>query len=316
MKHGPLVFLGLLGALLVAWLGMIALPQLQLGGMQPVAVPPANHLYPTPDSGLATLGREVYRANGCAYCHSQVVRQDGVVFDVILSDPGTNQPAVLEAVKTLRRDLSPVEAEQLVAQAPGRILRTPSKPAADAAQQMLAGAEAEAGVTVVPTGPDISRGWGNRLTVATDYLYERPLMLGSARIGQDLANIGVRQPDENWHLLHLYDPKLTTPGSIMPRYPFLFETRKRGASPSPGALLLPGNHEIEIIPKPEARALVAYLLSLRANVPLFQAPGPSFGTPATARDAGIDTEGPEETTTAPSDNQLVDPPANDQSALR
>jgi cbb3-type cytochrome oxidase cytochrome c subunit len=283
MRHGPVVFLGLLGALVASWFGMIAVPQLQLGGMQPVPVPPANELYPAADSGLAALGREVYRANGCAYCHTQVVRQDGFMFDVVLTDAGTNQADVVKAVAALRRDLPPAEAAQLVERVPGVILRTPAREVADAAHQNLTGEGAEITVRVLPTGPDIARGWGSRMTVGQDYLYERPLMLGSVRIGQDLANVGLRRPDENWHLLHLYDPKISTPGSIMPKYPFLFERRRRGAIPSPDALHASGDYEI--FPKPEARALVAYLLSLRADAPLFQAPAPQVAPASAAQNA-------------------------------
>src|SRR5688572_12382737 len=36
---------------------------------------------------------------------------------------------------------------------------------------------------------DIERGWGNRFTVAQDYLRDQPVMLGSLRAGPDLMNI-------------------------------------------------------------------------------------------------------------------------------
>ena len=61
----------------------------------------------------------------------------------------------------------------------------------------------------------------------------------------------------------------------MPSYRFLFETRKIQGQPSPDALKLDKNPPaagFEIIPKPEAKQLVAYLLSLHADTPLFEAP--------------------------------------------
>ena len=62
----------------------------------------------------------------------------------------------------------------------------------------------------------------------------------------------------------------------MPAYPFLFENRRVSASASPNALRLTGNDlplpGFEVVPKPEAVALVNYLLSLRADTPLFEAP--------------------------------------------
>ena len=115
-------------------------------------------------------------------------------------------------------------------------------------------------------GADFERGWGPRRTVARDYLGDRRVMLGTMRTGPDLANIGVRQPSAEWHHLHLYNPRITSPGSIMPRFAFLYETRKIVGQPSDDALQLPeefaveANHEV--VPTAEARALVRYLLQL------------------------------------------------------
>jgi hypothetical protein len=56
----------------------------------------------------------------------------------------------------------------------------------------------------------------------------------------------------------------------------LFTVQKIGATPSPDALDLPKNFApadgYEVVPKPEAKELVAYLLSLRADAPLYEAP--------------------------------------------
>ncbi|MGE5208991.1 MAG: cbb3-type cytochrome c oxidase subunit II, partial [Alphaproteobacteria bacterium] len=41
---------------------------------------------------------------------------------------------------------------------------------------------------------DIERGWGNRRSAPTDYIFDRPVFLGKMRMGQDLANIGSRAP--------------------------------------------------------------------------------------------------------------------------
>jgi hypothetical protein len=62
----------------------------------------------------------------------------------------------------------------------------------------------------------------------------------------------------------------------MPSFRFLFEVRKIGDAPSPDALNLPKEFappdDYEVVPKLEARQLVAYLLSLRQDVPLYEAP--------------------------------------------
>lgn len=132
----------------------------------------------------------------------------------------------------------------------------------------------------VRPGADIARGWGARRTVAQDYLFDSPVMLGSSRIGPDLANIGARQIDDNWHLVHLYKPRLVAEKSIMPSYRFLFSKRALGAKPSPNALKLPPEEAQrlaghEMVPKADALALVAYLRSLRSDAPLFEAPLPA-----------------------------------------
>ena len=45
-------------------------------------------------------------------------------------------------------------------------------------------------------GADIERGWGNRRSAPRDYIFERQVLLGKMRMGQDLANIGARAPAE------------------------------------------------------------------------------------------------------------------------
>jgi cytochrome c oxidase cbb3-type subunit 2 len=126
-------------------------------------------------------------------------------------------------------------------------------------------------------GPDISQGWGSRRSLAQDYLFADPVMLGSQRVGPDLSNFG-RRSDLNGILLRLYDPRIVVPGSVMPSYRFLFETRKIQFAPSTNALVLPTELApatgYEIVPKPKALALAAYLLSLRQDGYLFESPPP------------------------------------------
>lgn len=117
-------------------------------------------------------------------------------------------------------------------------------------------------------GADIDRGWGTRRSVPRDYMYDNPHLLGTSRTGPDLANIGVRQPSADWHYLHLYDPQLTSKGSIMAPFPFLFErkTLNAGETLPPHAVMLPAtytNGKPEyILATEKAQALVTYLKSL------------------------------------------------------
>jgi cytochrome c oxidase cbb3-type subunit I/II len=61
-------------------------------------------------------------------------------------------------------------------------------------------------------------------TRAGELAYDRPFQLGSRRIGPDLQRIGGKYPDA-WHYEHMRDPRSTSPGSIMPPYPWLLTRR-------------------------------------------------------------------------------------------
>jgi len=220
VNNGPLLFLGLFVTMACSWLSFVMGPQLQMGDMRPttnIVVGASGQIYPHPEPGTAHQGAEVYRANGCAACHTQQVRP---------------------------RDL----------------------------------------------GSDIDRGWGVRRSTAYDYLYDQPVMLGSQRVGPDLANVGKRM-DTISILLHLYEPRTITTNSIMPPFPFLFEKRKIQGVPSADALRLPAPFTptpgYEIVPRPAALSLAAYVASLHQDGYLFEAPPPlrapgGTNTPASA----------------------------------
>ncbi|HLS94788.1 MAG TPA: cytochrome-c oxidase, cbb3-type subunit I [Sphingobacterium sp.] len=55
---------------------------------------------------------------------------------------------------------------------------------------------------------------------AGEFIYDRPFLWGSKRTGPDLHRIGGKYPNK-WHFDHLLDPTITSPGSIMPAYPWL-----------------------------------------------------------------------------------------------
>jgi hypothetical protein len=272
MNYGPLIFLAAFFALSGSWFGFVLKPQLQVGQLQQTNSVPDGALYPLGRPGMAKQGLDVYRANGCASCHSQQVRQTGKVAEVRVTEIVTNISAVVKAITPLKPGIS---EKELTNSLPLTILRSDEKVQCDALAKSLVAAGARAEVWIVPIGPDISRGWGKRRTIAEDFLYDSPVMPGSQRIGPDLANVGARLPDANWHLMHLYNPRIV-PDSPMPPYRFLFEKRRIERVPSPDALPLSGDlapeKGYEIVPKQAARALVAYLTSLHASVPLFETP--------------------------------------------
>lgn len=277
MNYGPLIFLSAFFALSASWFGFVLTPHLQVGHLQPTNTIPAGITYPVARPGLAKEGIDVYRANGCAYCHSQQVRQTATACEVILSNAGTNQPALVSALMKLPGlGLNESQAKQLISNLPKTILHGVTMQIADDAVKTLKIGDAKVELSIVAVGPDIDRAFGKRRSVAEDFLYDYPVMLGSQRIGPDLANAGLRRPDRNWHLLHLYAPNQQVPGSSMPPYRFLFEKRKINRAPSPDALQLPSGLApepgSEIVPKPEALSLVAYLTSLQADAPLYVAP--------------------------------------------
>lgn len=55
---------------------------------------------------------------------------------------------------------------------------------------------------------------------AGEFVYDHPFLWGSKRTGPDLHRIGGKYPNK-WHFDHMLDPTITSPGSIMPAYPWL-----------------------------------------------------------------------------------------------
>lgn len=118
--------------------------------------------------------------------------------------------------------------------------------------------------------------WGQRPSLASDYFYSKqrldlwrqsPSLLGSERTGPDLTEVGKRQPGKEWHLLHLFNPRIVVKESIMPGYPWLFE-EKSPAMVTKKDIIVPVATELlknpahKLVAKPEALALVTYLQSL------------------------------------------------------
>jgi cytochrome c oxidase cbb3-type subunit 2 len=61
-------------------------------------------------------------------------------------------------------------------------------------------------------------------SVAGESVYDHPFQWGSKRTGPDLARVGGRYSDE-WHRVHLNNPRDVVPESIMPAYPWLEKTK-------------------------------------------------------------------------------------------
>jgi cytochrome c oxidase cbb3-type subunit 2 len=109
-------------------------------------------------------------------------------------------------------------------------------------------------------------------SVAGEFVYDRPFQWGSKRTGPDLARVGGRYSDE-WHRMHLNNPRELVPESNMPAYPWLARTPvERGDIGSKlRALRLLGHPYTEadiagageqLAGKSEQDALIAYLQGL------------------------------------------------------
>ena len=109
-------------------------------------------------------------------------------------------------------------------------------------------------------------------SLAGESVYDRPFQWGSKRTGPDLARVGGRYSDD-WHVIHLNNPRDVVPESNMPAYPWLLENtvdpeliqRKLSVLQTLGDPYT--DEEIAAAPeavkgKTEMQALVAYLQGL------------------------------------------------------
>jgi cytochrome c oxidase cbb3-type subunit II len=200
MNVAPFIFIGLLATFAMSWFGYVFRPNAELSRQTPFVDPITSAVYPIGRGGQATQGAEVYRAQGCAACHTQQVR--------------------------------PKEEAN-----------------------------------------DIERGFGSRRTVGTDFMLDNPPQLGAIRLGPDLANYGFRKTTNDLKeiYLHLLDPKAVVPKSNMPKYPYLFEKLKTNPNRA-DALRVASDKDHDYVPTDEAKQLASYLLSLRNEGSVFEAP--------------------------------------------
>ena len=109
-------------------------------------------------------------------------------------------------------------------------------------------------------------------SVAGEFVYDRPFQWGSKRTGPDLHRVGGRYSDE-WHRVHMINPRDVVPESIMPGYPWLAENELDGSDIQQKMRTLRTlgvpytDAEIEQAPgmlegKTELDALIAYLQGL------------------------------------------------------
>lgn len=112
-----------------------------------------------------------------------------------------------------------------------------------------------------------------RYSVAGESVWEHPFLWGSKRTGPDLARVGGRYSDE-WHRIHLMNPRDVVPESNMPAFPWLAENKLTGNDtqrkltvfrdlfnvPYTDAQIKNAKKDVE--GKTEMEAIIAYLQSL------------------------------------------------------
>lgn len=74
MNIAPFIFIGLLATFSFSWFGFVFKPQAEMARTGQFADPINGSIYPLARSGQAQQGAEVYRAQGCAACHTQQIR--------------------------------------------------------------------------------------------------------------------------------------------------------------------------------------------------------------------------------------------------
>lgn len=176
-----------------------------------------DEVYQPRRNGRITEGSEIYAANGCYTCHSQLIRPTSSIAssDVWRSD--------------------------------------------------------WAGRKISEDNPET-----RRETTPWDYQGEKFAQIGLSRIGPDLSNVGHRvtkyaneagMAPEMWLFSHLYNPRGMPGnfGSLCPSSTFLFKEAPSFGQGTAGALPLKTPEEVQLVPKPAARALVSYLLSLKKD---------------------------------------------------
>jgi cytochrome c oxidase cbb3-type subunit 2 len=321
MRGLAALVLGIFGTFGFSWIGLILVPNFQIGHLNPQMDEEGTDVYPAPRSGMAERGRRVYIANGCYYCHTQQVRAYYAAADIDrkwgerrsaprdyifdrpvllgkermgpdLANIGKRAPAEGEAPTAANAAMtaptsgaSPAPPEQSPGAPPAQPGASPAQsPGAAPAQSPTTG-NAPPAQSPAPAPPP-----GASSTPAQPNAPPAPSASPNPVPGEALPYSAA------WHHRHLYAPRSITIDSNMPAFRFLYEKRHIGGQPSADALQLTGENAPpegwEIIPTYDAQCLVAYLISLDQSHPLKEvktpggAPAPAPGAPPAAPPAG------------------------------
>lgn len=239
MKNLPLIFAGVFATVAFSWSGLILTSQIQYGKLTP---------YVGPAGGLTGADIIRYPAPSPKGGAEAAGRDEYIRLGCIYCHTQQVRPAELfEIVKGYERD------------------------------EKGAYKLDDAGQRIPVIKGDIARGFGPRNTVARDYIMQDRVLLGTMRTGPDLANVGART-SVDWHLNHMYDPQLTSPGSNMAPFRFLYKKVVADVAPA-RALKLSAEYKAahdlaaneHIVPTERVDNLIAYLMSLKIGPSLPEA---------------------------------------------
>lgn len=267
------LFLGIFGTFAFSWTGLIFVPNLQIGHLDPQMDEDGTDVYPAPKSGMAERGRHIYAANGCNYCHTQQVRADyaGSDLDRKWGDRRSaprdyifERPVLLGKMR-MGPDLANVGHRPPVTDE-----NAPSATATATAGAPVPGTSPAPAPAVSPAAA-ISPAPASQTTSAPPAAAQNPTPSASPVAPAEVVTAinGVPIPySEGWHHRHLYNPRSITLDSDMPAYRFLYEKRQITGQVSADALNFdPSSTDAppagwEIVPTYDAKCLVAYLMSL------------------------------------------------------
>lgn len=243
MRFRNLLF-GISASFGIAWMFVVVVPYFVMRGQKPIVlkedVDGKDGIYFPKRTGRIANGAQVYAANGCYQCHTQVVRPTDAGNDLFRADWGgiKDDP---ERGDTRRETLSfDFEGEKF----------------------------AQIGVSRI--GPDLAN-LGRRVEArqAKSKADQAKLEEEATKAGKHIEHKAT--PDaRQWLYLHLYDPRATAMpterhASKCPSFRFLFETQEVQGNRSLDALSVVKDATKQVVPNDDAKALVDYLLSLKKD---------------------------------------------------
>src|SRR4029077_11707149 len=251
----PLV-LGIFGTFTFSWVGLILIPNLQIGHLDPQTDEEGTDIYPMPQSGMVERGRQVYQAAGCVYCHSRWVRADYA---------GADLDRKWGERRSAPRDYIFDRPVLLGKMRIGPGLSNVGQRAPAEEENAAPAASPSPGAVAPPAGPAASPPPATAAAPASSPAAS-PTVSATAQAPPYSAA---------WHYRHLYSPRSVMPESIMPAYRFLYDKRPITGQPSADALKLTGKDAPpegwEIVPTYDAQCLVAFLISSNQSHPLNEA---------------------------------------------